>query len=55
MGLLQRQNIKVDVIGRYHLITKGLIISITAIGEADEEEIVYRNGANKPILLVVTY
>jgi thiamine-monophosphate kinase len=28
----------------HHLISKGLIISITAIGEADEEEIVYRNG-----------
>jgi thiamine-monophosphate kinase len=32
---------------RYHLISKGLIISITAIGEADEEEIVYRNGAKQ--------
>jgi thiamine-monophosphate kinase len=44
---------KVDVIGgdTTHL-KKGLIISITAIG--DEEEIVYRNGPNKPTLLVVT-
>jgi thiamine-monophosphate kinase len=33
---------------------KGLIISITAIGEANEEEIVYRNGANESDLLVVT-
>jgi thiamine-monophosphate kinase len=31
-----------------------LIISITAIGEADEEEIVYRNGAKQTDLLVVT-
>jgi thiamine-monophosphate kinase len=31
-----------------------LIISITAIGEADEEEIVYETEPNKPILLVVT-
>jgi thiamine-monophosphate kinase len=30
-----------------------LIISITAIGEADEEEIVYRNGANKPTYLLL--
>lgn len=33
---------------------KGLIISITAIGEADENEIVYRNGAKQGDLLVVT-
>ena len=33
---------------------KGLIISITAIGEANEEAIVYRNGANATDLLVVT-
>jgi thiamine-monophosphate kinase len=26
---------------------KGLIISITVIGEADEDEIVYRNGAKQ--------
>jgi thiamine-monophosphate kinase len=40
---------KVDVIGGDTTISKGLIISITAIGEADEEEIVYRNGPRKPI------
>ncbi|MFA7445143.1 MAG: thiamine-phosphate kinase [Flavobacteriaceae bacterium] len=33
---------------------KGLIISITAIGEADEDKIVYRNGAQPNDLLVVT-
>ena len=34
--------------------TKGLLVSVTAIGEANEEEIVYRNGANDNDLLVVT-
>lgn len=34
--------------------TKGMIISITAIGEADAEDIVYRNGAGTTDLLVVT-
>ena len=33
---------------------KGLIISVTAIGEANEDEIVYRNGAKEGDLLVVT-
>ena len=33
---------------------KGLILSITAIGEANEEAIVYRNGAKATDLLVVT-
>ncbi len=33
---------------------KGLIISITAIGEANEDEIVYRNGAKDNDLIVVT-
>jgi thiamine monophosphate kinase len=45
---------KVDVIGGDYFVTKGLIISITVIGEADEEEIVYRNGAKQTDLLVVT-
>ena len=34
--------------------TKGLLISVTAIGEADEEDIVYRNGAKPNDLLVVS-
>lgn len=33
---------------------KGLIISITALGEAKEEDIVYRNGAKEHDLLVVS-
>ena len=33
---------------------KGLIISITAIGEVDEDEVVYRNTAQESDLLVVT-
>jgi len=34
--------------------TKGLLISVTAIGQADEKDIVYRNGAKANDLLVVT-
>jgi thiamine-monophosphate kinase len=46
---------KVDVIGGDTTSSqKGLIISITAIGEADENEIVYRSGAGQTDLLVVT-
>jgi thiamine-monophosphate kinase len=45
----------VDVIGGDTTSSqKGLIISITAIGEANEDEIVYRNGAKQTDLLVVT-
>ncbi|MCM5662165.1 thiamine-phosphate kinase [Galbibacter mesophilus] len=33
---------------------KGLLITVTALGEADEEEIVYRNGAKPNDLLVVS-
>ncbi|HEY0046591.1 MAG TPA: thiamine-phosphate kinase [Flavobacterium sp.] len=46
---------KVDVIGGDTTSSqKGLIISITAIGEADEDEIVYRNGAKDNDLIVVS-
>ena len=46
---------KVDLIGGDTASsTKGLLISITAIGEAKEEEIVYRSGAKENDLLVVT-
>ncbi|RVT78288.1 thiamine-phosphate kinase [Flavobacterium sufflavum] len=46
---------KVDVIGGDTTSSqKGLIISITVLGEADEEEIIYRNGAKATNLLVVT-
>ena len=34
--------------------TKGLLISVTAIGEVEEENITYRNGAKDNDLLVVT-
>jgi thiamine-monophosphate kinase len=45
----------VDVIGGDTTSSqKGLIISITAIGDANLEEIVYRNGANATDLLVVS-
>lgn len=33
---------------------KGMILSITAIGEADADELVYRNGASDNDLLVIT-
>jgi thiamine-monophosphate kinase len=46
---------KVDVIGGDTTSSqKGLIISITAIGEADAEDLVYRDGAGETDLLVVT-
>ena len=52
---LAAQEYKVDVIGGDTTSSqKGLIISITALGEADESEIVYRNGAKQTDLLVVT-
>lgn len=45
----------VDVIGGDTTSSqKGLIISITVLGEADADEIVYRNGAKANDLLVVT-
>src|SRR3990167_8028832 len=45
----------VDVIGGDTTSSqKGLIISITAIGEANLDEIAYRNGAKQTDLLVVT-
>ena len=34
--------------------TRGLIISVTAIGEANEEDLVYRNGAHPNDLIVLT-
>ena len=49
------KNYKVDLIGGDTTSsTKGLLISITAIGEAKKEEITYRNGAKANDLLVVT-
>lgn len=34
--------------------TKGMLLSITALGEADNDDLVYRNGAQSTDLLVVT-
>ncbi len=52
---LAANHYKVDVIGGDTTSSqKGLIISITAIGEADEAELTYRNGAGETDLLVVT-
>ena len=49
------QEYKVDVIGGDTTSSqKGLILSITALGEADTEELVYRNGAQQTDLLVVS-
>ena len=46
---------KVDVIGGDTTSSqKGLIISITVLGEADESDLVYRSGAKANDLLVVT-
>lgn len=52
---LAAKTYKVDVIGGDTTSSqKGLILSITAIGEASEEELVYRNGAKVNDLLVVS-
>lgn len=52
---LAANHYKVDVIGGDTTSSqKGLIISITAIGEANAEDIVYRDGAGETDLLVVT-
>ena len=49
------QEYKVDVVGGDTTSSqKGLILSITAIGEADENELVYRSGAQQTDLLVVS-
>jgi thiamine-monophosphate kinase len=46
---------KVDLIGGDTTSSqKGLIISVTALGKAKEEELVYRSGAGETDLLVVT-
>ena len=55
-GIALASNIyKIDVVGGDTTSSnKGLIISITALGEATENELVYRNGANPNDLLVLT-
>ncbi|MGZ3865071.1 MAG: thiamine-phosphate kinase [Bacteroidia bacterium] len=53
--LLACNNYKVDMVGGDTTSSlSGLIISITVLGEAEKEEIVYRNGAKEKDLLVVT-
>lgn len=53
--LLACEKHQVDIVGGDTTTSKsGLIISITAIGEADEKDIVYRNGAKDGNLLCVT-
>lgn len=52
---LAAKEYNVDVIGGDTTSSqKGLILSITALGEADAEELVYRNGASSTDLLVVS-
>ena len=52
---LAAKTYNVDVIGGDTTSSKtGLLISVTAIGEANESDITYRNGANANDLLVVT-
>jgi len=46
---------KVDLIGGDTTSsTKGILISVTAIGKAEKEEVVYRNGAKETDLIVVS-
>ncbi|MDO4728997.1 MAG: thiamine-phosphate kinase [Bacteroidota bacterium] len=52
---LASQVYKVDIVGGDTTSSqKGLIISITAIGEANEEDLAYRNGAKPNDLVVLT-
>ena len=49
------KNYEVDLIGGDTTSsTKGMLISITAIGEVDKKDVVFRNGAKPQDLLVVT-
>ena len=46
---------KVDLVGGDTTSsTKGILISVTAIGKAEKEEVVYRNGAKETDLIVVS-
>ena len=52
---LASQNYNVDIVGGDTTSSnKGLVISISAIGEVKEEDVVYRSGAKANDLLVVT-
>lgn len=49
------ENFKVDLVGGDTTSSRsGLVISVTAIGKAKKEDIVYRNGAKKGDILCVT-
>ena len=49
------KNYKVDLVGGDTTSsTKGLVISVTAIGKANKDEITFRNGAKEGNLIVVT-
>ena len=49
------KNYKVDLVGGdTSSSTKGLIISVTAMGQAQKEKITYRSGAKPNDLLVVS-
>lgn len=53
--MLAAKTYNIDIIGGDTTSSqKGMIISITAIGEAEEQDIVYRNGAKSSDLLVVS-
>lgn len=53
--LLACNNYKVDLVGGDTTSSlAGLVISIAILGEAEKEEVVYRNGAKEKDLLVVT-
>jgi len=49
------KNYKVDLVGGDTTSSiKGLLLCITAVGEVDEKDVVYRNGSKQNDLLVVT-
>jgi thiamine-monophosphate kinase len=53
--LLACDKYQVDLVGGdTSTIHKGMVISVTAIGEVEKEKIVYRNGAKEKDLIVVT-
>lgn len=53
--LLACQTYNIDLIGGDTTSsTKGMLLSVTAIGKANKEDIVYRNGAKETDLIVVT-
>ncbi|MCL7752402.1 thiamine-phosphate kinase [Polaribacter sp. Z022] len=52
---LASETYKVDLVGGDTTSsTKGILISVTAIGKAEKEEVIYRNGAKETDLIVVS-